>query len=201
MAEVIINPQSPNEVIVRSTTPAPVIVQPLGGGGGGKLQLTPTAEINGGNVLFHFVTLAQMEKMHIRATGVSTMVNFTLTKGEDDFELRFSADSPQEIAGQLILDDSIDMVDDVFGTITVPLSGYEVSGIYMDGLDANLLKADINWRLADIQKRIGEGGEDPYSQALAAFFNITPPVPNAVPMTQQEVEDDLDELWNLIITQ
>ena len=43
--------------------------------------------------------------------------------------------------------------------------------------------------------------EDPYSQALAAFFNITPPVPNAVPMTQQEVEDDLDELWNLLITQ
>lgn len=43
--------------------------------------------------------------------------------------------------------------------------------------------------------------EDPYSQALAAFFNITPPVPDAVPMTQQEVEDDLDELWNLIITQ
>ena len=43
--------------------------------------------------------------------------------------------------------------------------------------------------------------EDPYSQALAAFFGITPPVPNAVPMTQQEVEDDLDELWNLIITQ
>ena len=42
---------------------------------------------------------------------------------------------------------------------------------------------------------------DEYSQALAAFFNITPPVPNAVPMTQQEVEDDLDELWNLIITQ
>lgn len=36
---------------------------------------------------------------------------------------------------------------------------------------------------------------------VAAFFNITPPVPNAVPMTQQEVEDDLDELWNLIITQ
>ena len=42
---------------------------------------------------------------------------------------------------------------------------------------------------------------DEYSQALAAFFGITPPVPNAVPMTQQEVEDDLDELWNLIITQ
>ena len=42
---------------------------------------------------------------------------------------------------------------------------------------------------------------DEYSQALAAFFNITPPVPDAVPMTQQEVEDDLDELWNLIITQ
>ena len=40
-----------------------------------------------------------------------------------------------------------------------------------------------------------------YDEALAAFFNITPPVPNAVPMTQQEVEDDLDELWNLIITQ
>ena len=41
---------------------------------------------------------------------------------------------------------------------------------------------------------------DEYSQALAAFFGITPPVPDAVPMTQQEVEDDLDELWNLIIT-
>ena len=43
--------------------------------------------------------------------------------------------------------------------------------------------------------------DDPYSRALAAFFGITPPVPDAVPMTQQEVEDDLDELWNLIITQ
>lgn len=43
--------------------------------------------------------------------------------------------------------------------------------------------------------------DDPYSQALAAFFGITPPVPDAVPMTQQEVENDLDELWNLIITQ
>lgn len=43
------------------------------------------------------------------------------------------------------------------------------------------------------------GSDDAHN--LAAFFNITPPVPNAVPMTQQEVEDDLDELWNLIITQ
>ena len=54
----------------------------------------------------------------------------------------------------------------------------------------------------DILDALGQiSPEDPYSQALAAFFNITPPVPNAVPMTQQEVEDDLDELWNLIITQ
>lgn len=54
----------------------------------------------------------------------------------------------------------------------------------------------------DILDALGQiSPEDPYSQALAAFFNITPPVPNSVPMTQQEVEDDLDELWNLIITQ
>lgn len=44
-----------------------------------------------------------------------------------------------------------------------------------------------------------DSGDDAHN--LAAFFGITPPVPNAVPMTQQEVEDDLDELWNLIITQ
>ena len=65
-------------------------------------------------------------------------------------------------------------------------------GLYIDGVDENLLEADINWRLADIQRT---------TEGVAAFFGITPPVPDAVPMTQQEVEDDLDELWNLIITQ
>lgn len=116
-------------------------------------KLQPTAEVVENGVKFHFVTLAQMEKTHISATGVSA-IGFTLTKGENNFELRFSADSPQEIAGQLIFDDSIEIVDDVFGTITIPLEGYVVRGVYIDGVDANLLEADINWRIADLQKRI-----------------------------------------------
>lgn len=116
-------------------------------------KLQPTAELDGSTVLFHFITLTQMEKMHVRASGVGS-IGFALTKGENNFELRFSADSPQEIAGQLIFDDSIEIVDDVFGTITIPLEGYVVSGVYIDGVDANLLEADINWRLADLRKHI-----------------------------------------------
>jgi hypothetical protein len=161
-----------------------------------KQQLTPTAEINGSNVLFHFVTLAQMEKMHISITA--GFIGFTLTKGEDDFELRFSADSPQEIAGQLVLDDSIDMVNDVFESVLVELpSSYEVRGVYIDGVDANLLESDINWRLADIQKRIGEGGEDPNSKAVAEFFGVTL-LQGYEFMTDTEVTDELEDIMQAL---
>ena len=168
------------------------------GGGGGSVKLTPTAEINGSNVLFHFVTLAQMEKMHISVNGIA-FIGFVLTKGEDDFELRFSADSPQEIAGQLILDDSIDIVNDVFESVLVELpASYEVSRVYLDGVDANLLEADINWRLADIQKRIGEGGEDPYSQAVAEFFGLPQALPEIEVATEQEVKDINDDVMGAL---
>ena len=161
---------------------------------GGGTQLMPTAEIVDRGVMFHFVTLAQMEKMHIRIGGIETgTLGFTLTKGENDFELRFSADSPQAFAGELVYDDAISLVDYVFGDLLVEIpTGYDVQWVSIDGVDENLLEADINWRLADIQRT---------TEGVAAFFGITPPVPDAVPMTQQEVEDDLDELWNLIITQ
>ena len=161
---------------------------------GGGTQLMPTAEIVDRGVMFHFITLAQMEKMHIRIGGTETgTLGFTLTTNEDAFELRFSADSPQAFVGGLVYDDAIDLVDYVFGDLLVEIpTGYDVLWVNIDGVDENLLEADINWRLADIQQK---------ATGVAAFFGITPPVPNAVPMTQQEVEDDLDELWNLIITQ
>ena len=77
-----------------------------------------------------------------------------------------------------------------------------ISGIHIDIPENIATKDDVTAAKDAILEALSHiSPEDPYSQALAAFFNITPPVPNAVPMTQQEVEDDLDELWNLIITQ
>ena len=77
-----------------------------------------------------------------------------------------------------------------------------IAGIHIDIPDNIATKEDVTTAKDAILEALSHiSPEDPYSQALAAFFNITPPVPNAVPMTQQEVEDDLDELWNLIITQ
>lgn len=77
-----------------------------------------------------------------------------------------------------------------------------ISGIHIDIPENLATKDDVTAAKDAILEALSHiSPEDPYSQALAAFFNITPPVPNAVPMTQQEVEDDLDELWNLIITQ
>ena len=151
---VIVSPVDTPSVSLSSPRVPGVVVNPIISGGGGKSQLTPTAEVVGSNVKFHYVTLDQMTKMHIASNAGA--IGFTLTKGEYNFELRFSSDSPQEIAGNLIYDDSIDIVDDVFATIIVPLEGYAVDSVYLDGVDANLLEADINWRLADIQKRIGE---------------------------------------------
>ena len=138
-------------------------------------QLMPTAEVVAQGVMFHFITLAQMEKMHIRIEGTDTgTLGFTLTKGENNFELRFSADSPQAFAGELVYDDSIDIVDYVFGDLLVQIpTGYEVIFVNIDGVDANMLEADINWRLADLQKRIGEGGGDSESaEQVKDFFHI-----------------------------
>ena len=77
-----------------------------------------------------------------------------------------------------------------------------IAGIHIDIPEDIATKDDVTTAKDAILEALSHiSPEDPYSQALASFFNITPPVPNAVPMTQQEVEDDLDELWNLIITQ
>ena len=77
-----------------------------------------------------------------------------------------------------------------------------IGGIHVDIPDNIATEDDVNDAKQAILEALSHiSPEDPYSQALAAFFGITPPVPDAVPMTQQEVEDDLDELWNLIITQ
>lgn len=135
---------------------------------GGGTQLMPTAEIVDRGVMFHFVTLAQMEKMHIRIEGTDTgTLGFTLTTNEVGFELRFSDDSPQAFAGELVYDDSIDLVDYVFGDLLVEIpTGYNVQWVNIDGVDANLLEADINWRIADIQKRIDA------AEQVKTFFGI-----------------------------
>ena len=156
---------------------------------GGGTQLMPTAEIVDRGVMFHFVTLAQMEKMHIRIGGTETgTLGFTLTTGEDAFELRFSADSPQAFAGELVYDDAIDLVDYVFGDLLVQIpTGYDVQWVSIDGVDENLLEADINWRLADIQRTTSD---------VAEFFGITDAYnPQLVPITEQEIIDELSQIW------
>ena len=114
-------------------------------------------------------------------------------------------------------DEKAEQLDDVAKQTTMlqefALTLEAIAGIHIDIPDNIATKDDVTAAKQailtaianskqDILDALGQiSPEDPYSQALAAFFNITPPVPNAVPMTQQEVEDDLDELWNLIITQ
>ena len=77
-----------------------------------------------------------------------------------------------------------------------------IAGIHVDIPDNIATRQDVQTATEAILLALSHiSPVDEYSQALAAFFGITPPVPDAVPMTQQEVEDDLDEFWNLIITQ
>ena len=103
-------------------------------------------------------------------------------------------------------DEKAEQLDDVAQQTTLVHSAATIleaiSGIHIDIPDNIATKDDVTAAKQAILDALSHiSPEDPYSQALAAFFNITPPVPDAVPMTQQEVEDDLDELWNLIITQ
>ena len=104
------------------------------------------------------------------------------------------------------LEEKAEALDDVAKQSSL-LSGFAatleaIAGIHVDIPDNIATRQDVQTATDAILAALAQiQPDDPYSQALAAFFNITPPVPNAVPMTQQEVEDDLDELWNLIITQ
>ena len=103
-------------------------------------------------------------------------------------------------------DEKAEALDDVAKQSSL-LSGFArtleaIAGIHVDIPDNIATRQDVQTATEAILTALGQiSPVDEYSQALAAFFNITPPVPDAVPMTQQEVEDDLDELWNLIITQ
>lgn len=156
---------------------------------GGGTQLMPTAEVVDRGVMFHFITLAQMEKMHIRIEGTETgTLGFTLTTNNVGFELRFSADSPQAFAGELVYDDSIDIVDYVFGDLLVEIpTGYNVLWVDIDGVDENLLEADINWRLADIQQK---------ATGVAQFFGLPQALPEYHAMTEAEVLEIADEEWD-----
>lgn len=154
------------------------------------------------NVLkLHMVTLKQIESLWVKTSAGD--VHFSITTDQSNYYLAFSSDSPQAIAGQAIEDDAVSMYnnDVIFPetVITFP-SGWTITGVIIDGIDGNLLNEGDAWRLAELRRVISQI-DMTAAQKVAAFFNITPPVPNAVPMTQQEVEDDLDELWNLIISQ
>ena len=121
------------------------------------------------------------------------------------------------IAAKEAYDEKAEALDDVAKQSTMlqefALTLEAIAGIHIDipeniatEEDVTAAKQAILTAIAnskqDILTALGQiSPVDEYSQALAAFFGITPPVPDAVPMTQQEVEDDLDELWNLIITQ
>ena len=114
-------------------------------------------------------------------------------------------------------DEKAEELDDVAKQSTMlqefALTLEAIAGIHIDIPEDIATEEDVTAAKQAILTAIGNSKQDildalgqispvdEYSQALAAFFNITPPVPDAVPMTQQEVEDDLDELWNLIITQ
>lgn len=162
--------------------------------------LKPIVDVNdAGEVLFSNVTPRMFSDLTIYITGGTIDFDVDIDD-EGGYTLSYSESCPQLIAGETILvgDDA----DAIIKLLMLDLSDFEITKVSLDGYDGNLVGEGINFRLADIRRALDNlNVEDPYSQALAAFFNITPPVPDAVPMTQQEVEDDLDELWNLIITQ
>ena len=196
-ADIVITKPAKKEVAIKRAAAKSVVVDPVtGGGGGGGVKLIPTVEVSGDNLIFHFVTLQQMTMMHVSVSGGS--IGFELTEDEEDFQLRYSQSSPSPLAGEIIYEDSIAIKDYVFGSIPVAMNGNTATFVTIDGVDANLLEADINWRLADIQKRIGEGGEDPYSQALAQFFGLPEALPQFTYATEQEVKDINDDVMGAL---
>ena len=96
-------------------------------------------------------------------------------------------------------DEKAEALDDVAKQSTMlqefALTLEAIAGIHIDIPDNIATKDDVTaakqailTAIANSKQDILEAlshisPEDPYSQALAAFFNITPPVPNAVPMT------------------
>lgn len=154
-ADIVITKPAKKEVALKKAATKSVVVDPsTGGGGGGGIKLTPTVEVNGDQLIFHYVTLLQMTMMHI--STAAGMIGFELTEDEDDFQLRYSQDSPSPLSGEIVYEDSIAIKDYVFGSIFVALNGNIATFVTIDGVDANLLEADINWRLADTRKAIGD---------------------------------------------
>lgn len=197
-ADIVITKPAKKEVALKKAAAKSVVVAPVtGGGGGGGVKLIPTVEVSGDNLIFHYVTLLQMTMMHVSVSGGS--IGFELTEDEEDFQLRYSQSSPSPLSGEIVYEDSIAIKDYVFGSIQVAMNGNTATFVTIDGVDANLLEADINWRLADIQKRIGEGGEDPYSQALAAFFGLPEALPSGYEFMQDsEVTDELEDIMQAL---
>lgn len=169
------------------------------GGGGSSVAGTPFAVANGNVLTLYMVTLKQMEDLMIRTSAGD--VRFSIATDQSNYYLSFSSDSPQEIANQTIEEDSVDLYDDeiIFKNkvITFP-SEWTVQSVYLEGIvDGDLLNEHDAWRLADIQKRIGEGGEDPNSKALAEFFGVTL-LQGYEFMTDTEVTDELEDIMQAL---
>lgn len=151
----------------------PVVVRPTGGAGSKTVAGTPFASAKNNVLTLYMYTLKQLEDMRIQ-TNEGT-VRFSIATDQQEYYLSFSSDSPEAIANQPIEDDSVVMYDEeeIFKeeVITFP-TGWTISGVYLAGIDGNLLGEGDAWRLAEILKRIGEGGGDD-AHNLASFFNIT----------------------------
>lgn len=127
------------------------------------LSSTPFAHADGNKLTLHMVTLKMVERMYV---GTSEgLVSFEVEEDEDNFYLNFSSSSPQEIAGMPIHDDAKVMYDEdyIFSKlhITFP-AGWTINGVYLEGIEGNILEDGDAWRLADIQRtaRRMQGSDD-----------------------------------------
>lgn len=204
-ADIVITKPAKKEVAIKRAAAKSVVVDPsAGGGGGGGVKLIPTVEVSGDNLIFHFVTLQQMTMMHVSVSGGS--IGFELIEDEEDFQLRYSQDSPSPLVGEIVYEDSIAIKDYVFGSILVAMNGNIATYVIIDGVDANLLEADINWRLADIQQKAADldgVAQEATSQEILTKTAKQGANPNAtntaiLAAVTTVLDDYANQLWSIV---
>lgn len=150
-----------NSIIVRPQGGNAIVVNPQKPCSGGGASFMPSVEVDGSSLVFNLFTIKQMEGVRILTNKGD--ISFRLSYSDGDVMLSITSSSPQEVAGQFILETSESSVNDVIDNISVYLGTLIAQEVHIGGVEADLLSVDVTWRLADIQARLNSivvDGED-----------------------------------------
>lgn len=145
---------------------------------------TPYITEDGSYVVFNYFTPKQMAEVYIWLEGGN--LHFELTKDEEgQYSLNTKCDI-QELDGMFIVGGEEFIVNTIVDSFIVDLKGHKVSEVRIEGIDADLLNADLTWKLAEIGSGIGEINE---------FFGLPSALPEGYEfMTAEEVCSTLEDI-------